>query len=96
MSQRNARIHAAATVIVVVASLTFRVTAMEAGLLVCVSAMVWATEAINTALECLADHVSPGYAELVGRCKDLAAGAVLIAAIASVIVGCLIFLPRLR
>ena len=51
--------------------------------------------AVNTAIESICDLVSPGYSEYVRRAKDLAAGAVLLLAAASVCVGLLIFLPKL-
>lgn len=48
-------------------------------MLVLASALVLALEAVNGAIEYLADHIHPGHAEEVGRAKDAAAGAVLIA-----------------
>ena len=57
------------------------------GLLILASALVLALEAVNGALEYLIDHVHPGYAEEIGRAKDAAAGAVLIASLAAVAVG---------
>ena len=56
---------------------------------------VFAAEAVNSSIEALADLVSPGYNEAIKRTKDLAAGAVLILAIAAAVVGCLIFIPKL-
>ena len=58
-------------------------------------ALVWVTEAINTAVEELCDRVSPGYDPAIGRIKDLAAGAVLVSACAAAIIGALTFLPPL-
>lgn len=52
-------------------------------------------EAFNTAVEALADKVSPGYDPLIGRAKDLAAGAVLIFVLAAVAVGLIIFIPKI-
>ena len=57
--------------------------------------LVTAAEAMNTALEYLTDLVSPGFHELAGKAKDAAAAAVLITAIGAVIVGLLIFVPRM-
>lgn len=56
---------------------------------------VLAAEAINSAIEALADLVSPEYNAAIKKTKDLAAGAVLITAIAAAIVGFIIFLPKL-
>ena len=57
--------------------------------------LVWTAEGLNTALEALTDLVSPGEHPLAGRAKDMAAGAVLCAAIAAAIIGAIIFLPKL-
>jgi diacylglycerol kinase (ATP) len=54
---------------------------------------VWTAEALNTALELLADVASPEFHPLVEKAKDVAAGAVLISAIGSVIIGLLVFGP---
>ena len=56
--------------------------------------MVWAAEAANTALEFLADAVSPERHPLVGKAKDVAAGAVLIAAIGAAAIGILVIGPH--
>ncbi len=55
--------------------------------------VVWTAEALNTALELLTDLVSPEFHPLAGRAKDAAAGGVLIAAVGSVIVGAIVFVP---
>jgi len=55
---------------------------------------VWSAEAFNTALELLCELVSPEFHPLVGRAKDVAAGAVLIAAIGSAIVGAILLVPH--
>jgi diacylglycerol kinase (ATP) len=52
-------------------------------------------EAFNTALEFLTDLASPEPHPLAGKAKDVAAGAVLIAAIMAVIIGVIIFLPKI-
>lgn len=57
--------------------------------------LVLAAEAVNSAIEALADRVSPEYDEAIKRTKDLAAGAVLLLAIAVAITGLIIFLPKL-
>jgi diacylglycerol kinase len=57
--------------------------------------LVWSAEALNSALEILADHLAPDEHPLVGRAKDVAAGGVLVAAIVAVGVGIVVFGPRL-
>ena len=56
---------------------------------------VWTAEAVNTALEFLTDVASPGFHPIAGQAKDVAAGAVLIAATGSVIIGVLVLGPHL-
>lgn len=56
---------------------------------------VWTAEALNTAFEFLADAASPEFHPLVRSAKDVAAGAVLIAAAGSVVIAILVFGPRI-
>ena len=73
----------------------FRITATEwCCLIICFTA-VWTAEALNTALELLTDLVSPEYHPLAGQCKDVAAGAVLIAAVGAGLVGAIVLAPYL-
>lgn len=95
LREDNARIHAVAAVTVTAAGLWLELTATEWAAVVLCIGMVLAAEAVNTAIESICDLVSPGYCEYVRRAKDLAAGAVLLLAAASVCVGLLIFLPKL-
>jgi diacylglycerol kinase (ATP) len=55
---------------------------------------VWTAEALNTALEFLADAASPEFHPLVGHAKDVAAGAVLISAAGAVVIGLLVLGPH--
>jgi len=95
MSQPNARIHAAATVIVMAGAFILGLSRLEWCVIILAVAAVWAAEALNTALEYLADAASPEFHPLVKKAKDIAAGGVLVAAIASVIVGTILFGPRI-
>lgn len=58
--------------------------------------LVWMAEIFNTSVEKLTDLVSPDYNELAGRVKDLAAGAVLMAALTALVIGFLIFWPHIE
>jgi len=93
--QHNSRIHLLATVAVVGLGAWLGLTRQEWVLLLLAIALVWIAEALNTALEYLADAAVPGRNPLVGKAKDVAAAAVLIAAGVAVMIGCLLFLPRL-
>jgi len=93
ISQKNARIHALATIIVCMLGFYFGLTKTEWCLIVIAISVVWTAEAFNTALEFLADAVSPEHHPLTGKAKNLAAGAVLISAVGSAIIGILIIGP---
>lgn len=95
VSQHNAWIHLAATIAVVIAGLCCHLSAMKWCWIVLAVVSVWVAEALNTALEFLADAVSPEAHPLVGKAKDVAAGGVLIAAIGSGVIGLLVFGPHL-
>ncbi len=94
-SQHNAWLHALATVIVVSIGCLFHIDTGDWCWLVLALMAVWTAEAMNTALEFLADVASPEFHPLVEKAKDVAAGAVLLSAIGSVIIGLLVFMPYL-
>ncbi len=95
-TEHNARIHAAATLADIAAGFFFNVTGVEWCLLVFAIASVWVAEAFNTAIEFLADAVSPDVHPLIKQAKDVAAAAVLIAAIAAAVVGAIVFWPYVK
>ena len=92
-TQHNARIHAVASILVVAAGAVFRVSLTEWALIVIAILCVWAMEAVNTSIEFLVDLASPDLHPLAGKAKDVAAAAVLVAAIGAAIVGLLVFGP---
>lgn len=94
-TQRNAWIHAIFSVAVLVLGLFLRLPARDFAVLIVMIAMVWTAEFINTALEAVVDLASPQLHPLAKVGKDVGAAAVLIAAMASVIVGLLIMGPPL-
>lgn len=91
----NARIHLLATVLVVALGLVLDVNRGDWQALLLIVAVVWLAEGMNTALEHLADAAVPEFHPLVRKAKDVAAGTVLVTAVAAVILGLLIFLPYL-
>ena len=93
-TQANARIHATATVLVVAAGFWFHISRGEWGAVIAAIGLVWTAEGVNTAIETAVDLISPGLHPLAGRAKDAAAGAVLCAALAALVIGTLIFGPR--
>lgn len=93
--EAHARIHCLATLLVMIAAVLFKVSAAEACALILTIALVWTAEALNTALESLADAVSAEYSPRIKRVKDFAAAAVLLSAIGAAGVGVIIFLPKI-
>lgn len=90
----NARIHLLAAAAATAAGFYFNISAREWIAIVLCIVLVVSLEAVNSSLEYLTDLVSPDHHPLAGKAKDVAAAAVLIAAIGSVIVGLLIFVPK--
>ncbi len=95
-SQHNAWLHAAATVVVVALGLGLGVSAADWCWLVLAMMAVWTAEALNTAFEFLTDVASPTFHPVAGKAKDVAAGAVLISAVGSAVIGLMVFGPHLR
>lgn len=93
--QRNFRLELAAACLVLLAGWQLRVTVAEWALLVLCIFWVLAMEAMNTAVEVLADRISREHDQLIGLAKDLAAAAVLLSALGSAVIGLIVFLPHL-
>jgi diacylglycerol kinase len=94
-TQRNARIHAAACLMVVALGWWLRITRMESCLVALACGLVLAAEALNCAIERLADRVTLEKDERIRDAKDAAAGATLMASCAAAAVGLIVFVPRL-
>ena len=95
ISQRNAWIHAAITLLVVILAAVLKLTLQDWGILLLAIGLVWTAEIFNTALEALVDLVSPQPHPLAKIVKDTSAAAVLVSAIISILIGLLILLPPL-
>jgi len=93
-TQPNARVHLLATLLVCAVALYFGLERMEWLWLIVAMVLVWSAEAFNTALEELADTVHPERHPGIGRAKDVAAAAVLIAALGAAAIGVLVFAPH--
>ncbi len=94
-SERNFKIHVVVALAAVSIGAWIDMTPSEwRWILLCI-AMVFIMEMLNTAIEALVDLVSPDKHPLAKKAKDVAAGAVLIAAVFSVIMGAMIFSPKL-
>jgi len=94
-TEHNTWIHLALTVVVLLSGLILKVSRLELIILLVVMALVWICEIFNTCIEKVMDFISPEYHPKVKVIKDMAAGAVLIMAVVAVLVGCLIFIPKI-
>ncbi|SHF68284.1 diacylglycerol kinase family protein [Ornithinibacillus halophilus] len=94
-SERNFRSHILSAFIVILAGIFFQLSVIEWIIIVFCIGFVIVTELLNTAIEKLLDYLKPDIHPKAKIIKDLSAGAVLISALCSAIVGLLIFLPKL-
>lgn len=89
----NAKIHLFFAVTTLFLAFFFEVEKSDWIILIACITLVLAAEAFNTAIESLTDLASPDYHPLAKKTKDIAAAAVLISAIGTVIIGLIIFVP---
>ena len=94
-SEQNAKIHLLITILVITAGFIFKINATEWCIVLLCIAIVFSTEALNTSVEKIIDHLFKDKNETARIVKDISAGAVLICAMISVICGLIIFLPKL-
>ena len=94
-TQRNAWIHVVIASVVFAVALWLGLSTQDWAILILTTAMVFAAEFLNTAIEAVADLASPQKHPLAKIGKDVGAGAVLIAALAAVFIGLLILGPPL-
>ncbi len=94
-AEHNAILHLLGTLTVLSLAVMLHVSGMEAIALVFATGFVWVAELFNTAIEKIIDFVSAEKHPKIKFIKDLSAAAVLIAAIAAFITGCIVFIPKL-
>ena len=95
VSQHNAWIHAAATAAACGLGLVLGLSTLEWCAIIIAIVGVWTAESLNTAFEFLCDVASPEFHPLVEKAKDVAAGAVLIAAAGAAAIGLMVLGPPL-
>ena len=92
---RNFKIECAVGMLAIVLGLAFRISQLEwIAVVICIG-LVLGLECANTAIESAVDLAAPHYDELAKRAKDCSAGSVLVASIAALIVGIVLFAPRI-
>ena len=94
-TEQNLKIHFVIMALVIIAGFMFKISAMEWIVCLLLFAIVISLELINTAIETTVDIAMPDINEKAKYAKDIAAGAVLFSAIISVIIGLIIFLPKI-
>ncbi|HHT52117.1 MAG: diacylglycerol kinase family protein [Bacteroidales bacterium] len=94
-NEHNARIHLVALIAVILLGIMLKIGLVEWIAISIVSGIVFVAELFNSAIEKLADFIEPNRNEKIGLIKDYCAGAVLVAALISVVVGGLIFIPKI-
>lgn len=93
-TQHNAIIHLIMTLLAFSAAVFYNITKTEAIAVTLAVGFVWAAELFNTAVERLADIVSKDHRPEIKFIKDVSAAAVLLAAVAALITGAIVFLPK--
>ena len=93
--EKNIWIQSACAIAIIIVGFIFKINRIEWIAIVFCIGVVLACEIINTAIESIVDFISPEYHKKAGLIKDLAAGAVLIVSIMSVVVAAIIFIPKL-
>ena len=96
--ERNMRFHGLATVVVIAASLYYRLSLSELTTVLMLIGLVWSAELINSSIEELADLLRDSNKlnyQATKAARDMAAGAVLVVAVVAAVIGALIFLPKI-
>ncbi|MEO8853156.1 MAG: diacylglycerol kinase family protein [Ginsengibacter sp.] len=94
LHEKNFRIQYVVALLIIIPGLSFSISKMEWLVILLCFAVVLCFEIINSAIEKLCDLVCPQFNLTIKKVKDMSASAVLLAAIISFIVGCVIFLPK--
>jgi diacylglycerol kinase len=93
--ERNFRIHLIFAVCVIIAGILFQLTRLEWAIIILVIGFVLVMELMNSVIEKIIDYVKPEIHPTAKLIKDFAAGAVLVAAITAVLIGMIIFIPKM-
>jgi diacylglycerol kinase (ATP) len=94
MSTHNAWVHLVVAGLVIVTGILKHITLTDWALLIFAIGFVLVAEAFNTAIEVDIDLTSPNFHPYARDTKDVAAGAVLMASITAVVIGCIVFVPK--
>lgn len=95
-TQWNAAVHTLATILVILAGAICQLSRLEWAVLAMATGLVWISELLNTSIEFVLNKLHPDWDESIGKAKDIAAAAVLCAAIVAIVCGYCIFMPYLK
>ncbi|MGS2738517.1 diacylglycerol kinase [Sinomicrobium sp. M5D2P17] len=95
LTEASIQVQFAIACIVTVAGFYFKISSTEWILQILTIAVIMSVEGINTAIEKMADFVHPDHHRKIGAIKDIAAGAVFIAAVTAILIGCIIYIPKI-
>jgi undecaprenol kinase/diacylglycerol kinase (ATP) len=93
--EHNSRVHLFSTIVVIILGFILKISFNEWFALILSCGFVFVTEILNSSIENIADFISPQRNDHIKKVKDLSAAAVLISAIAALIIGLLIFSPKI-
>jgi len=96
LHEKNFQVQFVVSIIVLALGIFFQLSRMEWVIILLCFAVVLSFEIINSAIEKLCDLVCPTFNLTIKKVKDMSASAVLLAAIISFIIGCIIFLPKIN
>lgn len=94
-TERNVKIHIAIMILVIIAGIALKITKQEWITCIILFGLIISLELVNSAIETTVDIVMPEINEKAKNAKDIAAGAVLVSAIAAAIIGLMIFIPKI-
>jgi len=93
--EHNSRIHLLATICVVIAGFVFKISKFDWIAVIFVIGFVFSIEIINSVIEKIADYISPDIHEKIKKIKDLSAAGVLISTTTALIIGLIVFIPKI-
>lgn len=94
-SEKNMKIHVLAMLVVIIIGFILRLNLIEWSICIILFALVISGELFNTAIETIVDMVMPEKNDMAKLAKDVSAGAVFVLAIAAVVIGMVIFIPKI-
>ena len=93
--EHNSRIHLIAAVCAVALSIVLQISTYEWIAVIVVIGFVFAMELVNTVVENIADYLTDGFDARIKKIKDLSTAATLMSAVVALVVGVVIFLPKI-